>query len=118
MSKTTGLKDRETQLVERIGKKIPVLEMRGDRGTVHLGIGDDAAILRFTSDSKWVISCDFSLENVHFRDSSHPPASIGYRCLARAVSDIAAMGARPRYFLLALALPSSKTGHWLDLFAS
>lgn len=90
---------------------------------MHLGIGDDSAVLRPPANSEWVVSCDFSLENVHFRVATHPPASIGYRCLARATSDIAAMGARPRYFLLALALPAKKTSeakgaNWLDSFSS
>jgi thiamine-monophosphate kinase len=115
---TTGLKDRETQLIDRLAQKIPSIGHAGNRAGVRLGIGDDATVLRPSVKSEWVLSCDFTLENVHFRDATHPPASVGYRCLARATSDIAAMGARPRYFLLALALPPSKTGKWLDLFAS
>jgi thiamine-monophosphate kinase len=63
------------------------------------------------------VSCDFSLEGTHFQ-SQYPPQSVGYKSLARATSDLAAMGARPRYFLLALALPASKTSQWLERFAS
>ncbi|HKV28234.1 MAG TPA: thiamine-phosphate kinase, partial [Candidatus Acidoferrales bacterium] len=81
------------------------------------GIGDDAAVLRPSAGSEWVISCDSSLEGVHFR-RNYPPESVGYKALARAISDLAAMGARPRYFLMALALPAAKTGKWLDRFAS
>ncbi len=89
----------------------------GDRETLIAGIGDDAAVLRPSARSEWVISCDFSLENVHFQ-ANYPPDSVGYKSLARATSDLAAMGAQPRYFLLALALPGAKTGKWLHRFAS
>jgi len=44
----------------------------------------------------------------------HPPESVGYKSLVRAVSDLSAMGAAPGYFLLNLALPSGKTGAWFD----
>lgn len=82
-----------------------------------MGIGDDAAVLRPRARHQWAISCDSSFEGVHFL-SSYPPESVGYKSLARATSDLAAMGARPRYFLLALALPVSKTGKWLRRFSS
>lgn len=115
---TTGQKDREVQMIDRLVQKIPSIGHAGRHAGVRLGIGDDATVLRPSAKTEWVLSCDFTLENVHFRDATHPPASIGYRCLARATSDIAAMGAHPRYFLLAVTLPASKTGKWLDLFAS
>ncbi len=47
---------------------------------------------------------------------THPPDSVGYKALARATSDLAAMGATPRFFLLTLALPTARTGSWLDAF--
>ena len=81
------------------------------------GVGDDSAVLRPSPRSDWVISCDSSLEGVHFQPD-YPPDSIGYKSLARATSDLAAMGAQPRYFLLALALPAAKTGKWLTRLAS
>ncbi|MGH9731838.1 MAG: thiamine-phosphate kinase, partial [Candidatus Acidiferrales bacterium] len=112
----------EDKLIGRLARGIPSVGSI-EAGTpplaaARLGIGDDAAILRQSSKFEWVVSCDSSLEGVHFRDGSHPPESIGYKSLARAVSDLAAMGSRPRYFLLALALPGTKTGRWLDRFAS
>ncbi|MHB8527822.1 MAG: thiamine-phosphate kinase [Candidatus Acidiferrales bacterium] len=108
----------ETKLISRLARRIPSVGRSGDRFDARLGIGDDAAILRPPTNHEWVVSCDTSLENVHFRADIHPPESIGYKSLARTVSDLAAMGARPRYFLLALALPLAKTGHWLDRFAA
>jgi thiamine-monophosphate kinase len=89
----------------------------GDREAVIVGVGDDAAVLRLSPRAEWVMSCDFSLENVHFQ-ANYPPDSIGYKSLARATSDLAAMGAQPRYFLLALTLPGAKTGKWLHRLAS
>lgn len=89
---------------------------RGDRASssVHLGAGDDAAILSPSSKTDLVLSCDAFLEGTHFRMKAHPADSVGYKSLARATSDLAAMGATPCYFLLALALPRSLTGVWLD----
>ena len=115
------VENMEDKLIARLARHIRA--GRDGSGTapcteVRLGIGDDAAILRQSSKLEWAVSCDSSLEGVHFRDGSHPPESIGYKSLARAVSDLAAMGSRPRYFLLVLALPSAKTGHWLDRFAT
>ncbi|HEV2616322.1 MAG TPA: thiamine-phosphate kinase [Candidatus Acidoferrales bacterium] len=112
----------EDRLIARLARRIPSVHLSGPpneaRAGVRLGIGDDAAILRSSPKAEWVVSCDSSLEGVHFRDGSHPPESIGYKALARATSDLAAMGARPRYFLLALALPAAKTSRWLDRFAT
>ena len=65
---------------------------------------------------EWVLSCDAFLEGVHFRPDVHGPRDVGYKALARATSDLAAMGARPRFFLLNLVLPGSRTGAWLDRF--
>lgn len=79
-----------------------------------MGIGDDAAILRSRGHADWVVSCDAFLEGVHFLADVHPPESVGYKALARATSDLAAMGATPRYFLLSLALPAERAGAWLD----
>ncbi|MGB8522325.1 MAG: AIR synthase related protein, partial [Candidatus Acidiferrales bacterium] len=63
-----------------------------------------------------VLSCDAFLEGVHFLAKTHPPDSVGFKSLVRATSDLAAMGATPRFFLLTLAIPASRTGTWLDGF--
>jgi len=63
-----------------------------------------------------ILTCDWFLERSHFLVNRHPPESVGWKCLARAVSDIAAIGGVPRCFLLSLALPSAKNGAWLDKF--
>src|SRR5271156_4126001 len=104
----------ERQLVKKIARALS----SGKRGAsrLRLGIGDDAAILSPGGRTEWVLSCDTFLEDVHFRMKTHPADSVGYKALARAVSDLAAMGATPRFFLLTLALPCSRTGPWLDAF--
>ena len=62
------------------------------RKELRLGIGDDCAILRPEPGEEIAITTDFTLENVHFRRDWHPPESVGHRCLARGLSDLAAMG--------------------------
>ncbi len=104
-------------MIERIGRRLAPGRRRAP-ATLRLGIGDDAAILRPGARSDWVVSTDFSLENVHFRLDTHPPRAIGYRALARAASDLAAMGAHPEFFLLSLSLPQRHTGRWLDQMLS
>lgn len=105
-------KASEDELIERIAGRLGA--RRRAPSTLRLGIGDDAAILRPGRGHDWVLSTDFSLENVHFRLATHPPAAVGYRALARAASDLAAMGAHPEFFLLSLSLPRERTGRWLD----
>jgi thiamine-monophosphate kinase len=102
---------REDQLIERIRQRFPC----GGTG-LRIGIGDDAAVLRPAAGTEWVVTTDAFLENVHFLRKFHPPKSVGYKALARATSDIAAMGARPRYFFLTVGLPDACTAAWLDSF--
>src|SRR5712692_10025045 len=87
-------------------------------GVPHLalGIGDDAALFRPRLGHETILTCDWFLEGTHFLREKHPPDAVGWKCLARAVSDVAAMGGVPRCFLLSLALPETHTSRWLDLF--
>jgi len=64
-----------------------------------------------------LVTTDFSLEGVHFRRNWHPPESVGHRCLARGLSDIAAMGGLPTAMLLSLALPAELPQRWVERFA-
>ena len=63
-----------------------------------------------------LVTTDFSLENIHFRRDWHPPDSVGHRCLARGLSDIAAMGGEPLAVFLSLALPQNLRQRWVDGF--
>ena len=92
-------------------------------GAVRLGIGDDCAVLRPPTGHDILVTTDFSLEGRHFRRDWHPAASAGHRCLARGLSDLAAMGAHPMAAFLSLALPAGFTKRaanraWLDGFLS
>jgi thiamine-monophosphate kinase len=86
------------------------------RAGIALGIGDDAALLQPRPGFETVLTCDWFLEGIHFIRDKHPADTVGWKSLSRAVSDIAAMGAKPRCFLLSLALPESLTVRWLDGF--
>ncbi|HEV2116091.1 MAG TPA: thiamine-phosphate kinase [Terriglobales bacterium] len=80
------------------------------------GMGDDCAVLRLPPGHNALVTTDFSLEGVHFRRQWHPPESVGYRCLARGLSDIAAMGGKPLAAFLSLALPGDLPQVWVDRF--
>src|SRR5271155_1552490 len=111
---------QERQLVQKIARALAPHRATSSRrkmsSRLKMGIGDDAAVISPAGRTDWVLSCDTFLEDVHFRLNTHPPDSVGYKALARATSDLAAMGATPRYFLLTIALPATRTGQWLDAF--
>jgi thiamine-monophosphate kinase len=83
---------------------------------VVLGIGDDCALLRPDPRQDWAISTDTLVEGVHFLPSVDA-AALGHKALAVNLSDLAACGAEPRAFFLALALPRVDEG-WLQAFAA
>jgi thiamine-monophosphate kinase len=83
---------------------------------LSLGIGDDAAIATPVRGCDLVLTTDLTVEGVHFRLDLHPARSIGHRALARALSDLAAMGARPRFALLSLSLPRTVRRSWISAF--
>jgi len=101
----------EDQLIERVMRRFPST----GKG-LRVGVGDDAAVLRTGGGAEWVVTTDAFLENVHFLRKIHSPKAVGYKALTRATSDIAAMGARSRYFFLTLGLPDACAGAWLDDF--
>jgi thiamine-monophosphate kinase len=85
-------------------------------GKLKLGIGDDCAILRPPAGHEILVTTDFSLEARHFRRDWHTPESAGHRTLARGLSDLAAMGAKPLAAFLSLALPAAFNPRWVERF--
>ena len=81
---------------------------------VVLGIGDDAAVVR--GPAGLLITHDLLVEDVDFRTALHPPRLLGRKALNVNLSDIAAMGGRPRHAVLGLALPGRTERAWLDAF--
>jgi thiamine-monophosphate kinase len=74
-------------------------------GGLVAGIGDDSAILRPRRNEDLLLTTDLVVEDVHFRRDTHKPQAIGWKCLARGISDIAAMGGEPRFALFSLVVP-------------
>jgi len=76
-------------------------------GPLARRIGDDAAVITSVGERALVVSTDASVENVHFKRDWLTPVEIGYRAAASALSDLAAMGAKPLGMLVAMAVPRS-----------
>lgn len=81
----------------------------------HLGIGDDCALVTPSPGMQLAISSDMLVEGRHFFPNADP-GLLGHKCLAVNLSDLAAMGAHPLAFTLALALPSAQPD-WLAAFS-
>jgi len=101
----------ELELIQRIRRAASC-----DREHSGHGIGDDCAVLPMPRGHELLVTTDFSLEGIHFRREWHPADSVGHRCLARGLSDIAAMGGIPRSAFLSLALPADLPQRWVDDF--
>ncbi|MBM7606658.1 thiamine-monophosphate kinase [Metabacillus crassostreae] len=82
---------------------------RNFRKQVMVGIGDDAAVYQPTNSYNQVVCVDTMVEGVHFLKNISSPQDIGYKALAVNISDIAAMGALPIYYLVSIAIPSTWT---------
>jgi thiamine-monophosphate kinase len=112
--------DRSVRLAQSEEQIIQKLRRSGSLGDpsrgLRLGIGDDAALFSPRTGFETVLTCDWFLEGTHFLRDKHPADAIGWKCLARAISDVAAMGGTPCCFLLSLALPPALTSAWLDAF--
>ena len=94
----------EVDLIRRIRS------LAGLRGPgLRLGIGDDCALLRADPGEEIAVTTDLSIDGRHFRLGWHPPESVGHRTLARGLSDLAAMGARPLAAFVSLGIPRELT---------
>jgi thiamine-monophosphate kinase len=108
----------ELAILDRIRK----LANRPKNARIRLGIGDDCALLGLKPGEELAVTTDLSIAGRHFRLEWHPSEAVGHRVLARGLSDIAAMGARPLAAFLSLGLPHNLTvAHgrrpaWVDGF--
>lgn len=100
----------EFGLIERLSRYVPE-----GPGLIR-GIGDDAAILEGTPGVQWLATADMLLESVHFDLSFTTPEQLGRRALVANLSDIAAMGGRPRFALVSLGLETDTDVAIVDSF--
>jgi thiamine-monophosphate kinase len=73
--------------------------------SIVIGIGDDAAVFRSSSEKEIVISTDLLVEDIDFRRTTTPPYLLGHKALAVSLSDLAAMGSRPLSSLISIGVP-------------
>lgn len=110
MTRELRLKDiGELEIIRKIRESFDVAS-----GAVIIGIGDDAAVLANEPASHTVATTDTLVEDVHFQMGLIHPRDLGYKAIAAAVSDLAAMAAQPRYALVALALDASTQMAWVE----
>ena len=104
---------REVELVRRIRQ---LTDTQHQNPAIIKGIGDDCAVIRAAPNRDLVFTTDLVLEGRHFALKTQKPADIGYRALARSLSDLAAMGSEPVFCLVSLAIPAHFAWRWLDGF--
>lgn len=101
----------EFDFIERLRRQeLKRLDSPRAPSSLVLGIGDDAAVLRQRAGFETVVTADLLVEDVDFRlgRSGMSPRDVGHKALAVSLSDVAAMGARPRFCLLAVGVPEER----------
>ena len=107
------VKYTEPVLIERLRRRAMLPRTAG----LVMGIGDDCAIFRPRGEAEdQLFTTDMLIEDVHFERASHSAADVGWKALARGLSDIAAMGGTPSFCLLSLAIAPWVDGRWIDGF--
>lgn len=104
----TTLRDiGEDALIERLVRLVP--RSASDAG----GPGDDCAVIDSGTTRLQLLKTDALVENIHFLPDA-PPRSVGWKSVARVISDFAAMGGKPEHFLVTLALAGSVEVSWIE----
>jgi thiamine-monophosphate kinase len=101
---------------DAIVRAIRTLASSDSGGGVRVGIGDDCAVLEPAAGMALLATTDLLLEDIHFRRRWATPSDIGWKALAVNLSDIAAMGGRPRWALVALACPEGTSVAEIEQF--
>ena len=108
-------KIRELDLVRRIARW--AAPARRSASSMVLGIGDDCAVYRPRgSREDLLFTTDLLIEDIHFRRATHHAEDVGWKCLARGLSDIAGMGGEPRFCLVSLAVAEWADANWIAGF--
>jgi thiamine-monophosphate kinase len=108
MPKITG----ENRIIQLLQNRYPVKST-----LLKKGIGDDAAVMQFRQGNEyWSITTDMLLEGVDFRREWTTPRLLGRKSMAVNLSDLAAMGARPRFYTVSLAIPPDISESWISEF--
>lgn len=103
---------RERELVAAIRRYFPAAGRR-----IALGIGDDAAVIK-AGGAELLLTTDLLIEDIHFTTAIHPAYLLGRKSMNVNVSDVAAMGGRPRFALLGLGLTAALGRRWVSDFFS
>lgn len=101
----------EEQLIEYLAKQFPSAKNT-------FGIGDDCAVIPYCEETVQLVTTDALVEGIHFLKEKIAPRDIGYKAIAVNVSDIAAMGGRPKEAFLSIAMPCYTDSEWLKEFIS
>jgi len=109
---SAGLESSEAQIIERLQSLFAVNFPAG----IEVGIGDDAAVLSGIK-SKLVATTDMAVEDIHFRTAWSSPFQIGAKLATANLADLFAMGAKPKYLLVAAAFPKSVSSDFIPELA-
>ena len=101
----TILAPTEFEFIDRLRERVALQSPSAQSSQVIVGIGDDAAIVRSSGGKDTVVAADLLVEDIDFRRSTVPARFLGHKTLTVSLSDIAAMGARPRWCLTSIGLP-------------
>jgi thiamine-monophosphate kinase len=112
------MEGKEEMLISELGE-FPLIDrvesiIATERPDIVVGVGDDAAVLADTNNEFLLATIDSQVEQVHFMRQYMSPHQLGRRALAINLSDIAAMGGRPQYAIVSLALPSDTQVAWVE----
>src|SRR3989338_5772093 len=94
-----------------------VKDIKTDKSVI-VGVGDDAAVLKYSKKEYLLLTCDMLVEDVDFRVDYAEPEQIGWKSVCCSVSDIAAMGGIPKWLVVSIGLHKSiKVKHIGDIYA-
>src|ERR1039457_5932406 len=104
----------ERRVTQALSRRVPSADAH--RAGIELGIGDDSAIFRPRRGEDLLFTTDMLIEGTHFLRGTHSAQDVGWKALARGLSDIAAMGGEPRFCLVSLAVAPWCGPRWVDGF--